>query len=106
MSGMWALLNAVTGDDVFLQLSQRFHSLLGLEQSSTFDLTAMPHYPPGKLPYRWIGTELIAAPDSWFNLTWALDGSGSPGIYSTSDVPDGHRYGDYNCELLRGFAVN
>lgn len=49
MSGMWALINAVTGEDVFLQLSEHIYSLLGFEQSTAFDATTMSHYPPGKL---------------------------------------------------------
>lgn len=97
MSGMWTLINAVTGEDVFLQLSEHIYSLLGFEQSTIFDATTMSHYPPGKL--RGLIAQLTTASDSWFNLTWALEAQGSPGIYSTSDVPDGYKYGDYNCEL-------
>lgn len=49
MSGMWALLNAVTGEDVFLQLGHHFHSFLGFERSTTFEEMTMIHYPPGEL---------------------------------------------------------
>lgn len=48
MSGMWALLNAVTGEDVFLQLSDHVTSLLGFERSTTSNEFTMSHYPPGE----------------------------------------------------------
>lgn len=49
MSGIWALLNAVTGEDVFLQLSEYFSSLLSFEQFASSNAATMVHYPPGEL---------------------------------------------------------
>lgn len=62
---------------------------LGASQASA------THYPPGKRGQQ--RTTLTAASDSWFNITWAVNGTGAPGIYSSSITPD-KSYGQYNCE--------
>lgn len=44
-----------------------------------------------------IDPTLTAAATSWANLSWALNGTGPPGIYNSSHTPDAE-YGTYNCE--------
>ncbi|KAL1407401.1 hypothetical protein Q8F55_006833 [Vanrija albida] len=54
---------------------------VGVSLATTAAAFNITHYPP--------------AADSWYNLTWALNGTGSPGIYSGSATPDA-QYGVYN----------
>lgn len=68
-------------------------------------MDALTHYPPGK--FRLVDqscmrriTDIlrpVVAKTSNTQLDQGLNGSGAPGIYSTSTTPDS-RYGEHNCQ--------